>query len=82
MDYDVKDLDLAPAGRRRIEWAAREMPVLYLIRERFREEKPLSGVRMSACLHISRRRSLGAVWISFPSCSGSNFSLSTCRRIC
>jgi adenosylhomocysteinase len=53
MDYDVKDLDLAPAGRRRIEWAAREMPVLHLIRERFREEKPLSGVRMSACLHIT-----------------------------
>ncbi|MGD2176636.1 MAG: adenosylhomocysteinase [Anaerolineae bacterium] len=53
MDYDVKDLDLAPAGRRRIEWAAREMPVLHLIRERFDEEKPLSGVRMSACLHIT-----------------------------
>jgi adenosylhomocysteinase len=53
MDYDVKDLDLAPAGRRRIEWAAREMPVLQLLRERFREEKPLTGVRMSACLHIT-----------------------------
>jgi adenosylhomocysteinase len=53
MDYDVKDLDLAPAGRRRIEWAAREMPVLHLIQERFGEEKPLSGVRMSACLHIT-----------------------------
>ncbi len=53
MDYDVRDLDLAPAGRRRIEWAAREMPVLSLIRERFAEERPLSGVRMSACLHIT-----------------------------
>jgi adenosylhomocysteinase len=53
MDYDVKDLDLAPAGRRRIGWAAREMPVLGLIRERFAEEKPLSGVRLSACLHIT-----------------------------
>jgi adenosylhomocysteinase len=53
MDYDIKDLDLAPAGRRRIEWAAREMPVLDLIRERFAKEKPLSGVRMSACLHIT-----------------------------
>ncbi|MGD9029659.1 MAG: adenosylhomocysteinase [Anaerolineae bacterium] len=53
MDYDVKDLDLAPAGRHRIEWAAREMPVLHLIRQRFGEEKPLSGVRMSACLHIT-----------------------------
>jgi adenosylhomocysteinase len=53
MDYDVKDLDLAPAGRRRIEWAAREMPVLHLIQQRFRDEKPLSGLRMSACLHIT-----------------------------
>lgn len=53
MDYDVRDLDLAPAGRRRIEWAAREMPVLKLIRERFAEEKPLLGVRMSACLHVT-----------------------------
>jgi len=53
MDYDVRDLDLAPAGRRRIEWAGREMPVLRLIRERFEEKKPLSGVRMSACLHIT-----------------------------
>ncbi len=53
MDYDVRDLDLAPAGRRRIEWAAREMPVLELIRDRFAEEKPLSGARLSACLHIT-----------------------------
>jgi adenosylhomocysteinase len=53
MDYDVRDLDLAPAGRRRINWAGREMPVLRLIRERFEEKKPLSGVRMSACLHIT-----------------------------
>ncbi len=53
IDYDVQDLDLAPAGRRRIEWAEREMPVLRLIRERFKEEKPLAGVRLSACLHIT-----------------------------
>ena len=53
MDYDVRDLDLAPGGRRRIEWAAREMPVLQLIRQRFAEEKPLTGVRMAACLHIT-----------------------------
>jgi adenosylhomocysteinase len=53
MDYDIRNLDLAPAGRRRIEWAEREMPVLRLIRGRFSEEKPLSGVRISACLHIT-----------------------------
>ncbi len=52
-DYDIKDLDLAPAGRLRIDWAEREMPVLRLIRERFAEEKPLKGVRLSACLHIT-----------------------------
>ncbi len=52
-DHDVKDLDLAPAGRLRIEWAEREMPVLRLIRERFAREKPLAGVRLSACLHIT-----------------------------
>jgi len=52
-DYDIKDLDLAPAGRLRIEWAEREMPVLRLIRERFSKEKPLTGVRLSACLHIT-----------------------------
>ncbi len=52
-DYDIKDLDLAPAGRLRIEWAEREMPVLRLIRERFQNEKPLAGVRLSACLHIT-----------------------------
>jgi adenosylhomocysteinase len=51
--YDVKNLDLAPGGRYRIEWAEREMPVLRLIRERFAKEKPLKGMRMSACLHVT-----------------------------
>ncbi|HHN93299.1 MAG TPA: adenosylhomocysteinase [Anaerolineae bacterium] len=53
LDYDIKDLNLAPGGRLRIEWAEREMPVLRLIRERFEKEKPLQGVRLSACLHIT-----------------------------
>ena len=52
-DYDIQDLDLAPGGRLRIEWAEREMPVLRLIRERFEKEKPLQGVRLSACLHVT-----------------------------
>ncbi len=51
--YDVKDLSLAEGGRRRIDWAEREMPVLRLIRERFLKEKPLKGVRVSACLHVT-----------------------------
>ncbi|HJQ71160.1 MAG TPA: adenosylhomocysteinase [Blastocatellia bacterium] len=52
-DCDVKDLSLAAAGRKRIEWAAREMPVLRLIRERFERERPLEGKRLVACCHIT-----------------------------
>ncbi len=51
--YDVKDLGLAEGGRRRIDWADSEMPVLRLIRERFEKERPLKGLRLSACLHIT-----------------------------
>ena len=51
--YDVKNLDLAEGGRRRIEWAEREMPVLRSIRERFMKERPFEGIRMSACLHVT-----------------------------
>ncbi len=50
---DVKDTSLAPRGKDRIEWAAKDMPVLRLIRERFAKEKPLKGIRMSGCLHIT-----------------------------
>lgn len=53
MDYDVKNIDLAPGGRLRIEWAEQEMPVLRGIRERFKNERPLAGVRVSACLHVT-----------------------------
>jgi adenosylhomocysteinase len=52
-NYDVKDMKLAEGGRRRIEWAAREMPVLHLIRERFVKERPLKGMRVAACLHVT-----------------------------
>ncbi len=52
-NFDVKDLALAGAGRERIDWAYREMPVLKLIRARFEKEKPLKGVRISGCLHIT-----------------------------
>jgi adenosylhomocysteinase len=50
---DVKDLALAPRGKARIEWAARDMPVLRLIRERFAKDRPLEGIRISGCLHIT-----------------------------
>jgi adenosylhomocysteinase len=52
-NYDIKDINLAAQGKQRIEWADREMPVLRLIRERFATEKPLQGVRLVACAHIT-----------------------------
>src|SRR4029450_2702626 len=51
--HDVRDLALASAGMTRIGWAARQMPVLASIRERFEREKPLEGYRISACLHVT-----------------------------
>lgn len=53
MNFDVKDMNLAEKGRLRIEWAGRQMPVLRLIKERFLKEKPLSGLRLAACLHVT-----------------------------
>ena len=52
-NYDVKDLSLAQEGKLRIDWAGKEMPVVKLIRARFGREKPLAGVRISACLHVT-----------------------------
>jgi adenosylhomocysteinase len=51
--YDVKDLALASEGKRRIEWADRQMPVLAAIRDRFEQEQPLAGYRIAACLHVT-----------------------------
>ena len=52
-EHDIRDVSLAPQGKRRIDWAEREMPVLRLIRERFAAEEPLKGVRLVACAHIT-----------------------------
>jgi adenosylhomocysteinase len=52
-NYHIKDTKLAEGGRRRIDWAEREMPVLRMIRERFAKERPLKGVRIAACLHVT-----------------------------
>jgi adenosylhomocysteinase len=51
--YDIKDINLAEQGRDRIDWAETEMPVLRLVRERFEKERPLEGIRLSACLHVT-----------------------------
>src|SRR5256884_3871397 len=53
IEHDIKDISLAPEGKKRIDWAEREMPVLRLIRERFGNEQPLKGVRVVACAHIT-----------------------------
>ncbi|MBD3377707.1 adenosylhomocysteinase [candidate division KSB1 bacterium] len=53
MKYDIKDINLATEGKRRIEWAERDMPVLRQVKERFEKEKPLQGRKMSACLHVT-----------------------------
>ena len=53
MNHDIKDQELADDGKRRIDWADRFMPVLRLIRQRFEQERPLEGVRISACLHVT-----------------------------
>ncbi len=53
VDHDVKDLDLAKKGKLRIEWAGQSMPVLKLLEKRFAKEKPLKGLKLSACLHVT-----------------------------
>ncbi|HCX89283.1 MAG TPA: adenosylhomocysteinase [Deltaproteobacteria bacterium] len=53
MDFDIKDINLAEKGRLRIEWANQSMPVLNLIQKRFEKEKPLKGIRLGACLHVT-----------------------------
>src|SRR5580704_13169126 len=53
MAHDVADLTLASEGQRLIDWAAKEMPVLKLIRERFENEQPLKGLNFAGCLHVT-----------------------------
>lgn len=53
MQHDIKNIKLFKAGKKRIEWAGKDMPVLRLIKERFSRQKPLAGIKMSACLHVT-----------------------------
>src|SRR3954465_11550107 len=53
MESDVKDLKLAPQGKKRIEWAERDMPVLRDVRTRFEKEQPFKGKTLAACLHVT-----------------------------
>ena len=52
-NYDIKDIKLAGEGKLKIEWAAKQMPVLKSIQDRFEKEKPLKGITLAACLHIT-----------------------------
>lgn len=52
-NYNIKDLNLAEGGRRRMDWAAREMTVLASLEERFRKERPFEGIRLSCCMHVT-----------------------------
>jgi adenosylhomocysteinase len=52
-EFDIKDISLAEGGRRRINWAAQEMPVLRQVRDRFAKEQPLKGMRVAGCLHVT-----------------------------
>jgi adenosylhomocysteinase len=58
MKYDVKDLGLARLGRGRVEWAERQMPVLGMLRQKFARQKPLKGIRIGACLHVTTETSV------------------------
>ena len=52
-DFIVKDINLAEVGKKRVEWARRQMPVLQIIRDRYEKEKPLDGIKITACLHVT-----------------------------
>ena len=52
-EFDIKDINLAEQGRWRIDWALKEMPVMRSLMDRFHKERPLDGVKLSGCLHIT-----------------------------
>ena len=72
MKYDIKDINLAEQGRKKAEWASKEMPVLKLIKERFLEEKPLKDVKISGCLHVTSETANLALTLK---AAGAKFSL-------
>ncbi|MEM0040098.1 MAG: adenosylhomocysteinase, partial [Thermofilum sp.] len=54
MEYKVKDISLAPKGKLMVEWAEQHMPVLRHIRQKYSEEKPLKGIKIAACMHVTK----------------------------
>jgi len=72
MKYDIKDINLASQGKKKAEWAAREMPVLALIKDRFQKERPLEGTKISGCLHVTSETANLALTLK---AAGADFSL-------
>ena len=72
MKYDIKDINLASQGKKKAEWASREMPVLSLIKDRFEKEKPLDGTKISGCLHVTSETANLALTLK---AAGADFSL-------
>jgi len=78
MDYKVKDLALAESGRLKVEWAESRMPVLMLLREKYREEQPLKGMRVAGCLHVTKET---AVLVETIRAAGAEVSWSGCNPL-
>ena len=60
-NYEIKDINLAEQGKKNIEWAQKDMPVLANITERFRKEQPFKGLRLTACVHVTKKLQLFAL---------------------
>ena len=76
--YTVADLSLADSGARRVDWARTRMPVLRLLRERAEQEKPLEGMRVAGCLHVTKET---AVLIETIAAAGAEVSWSGCNPL-
>ncbi len=78
MDYKIKDIDLAEQGRRKIDWAESRMPVLMELRKQFSETKPLKGMRIAGCLHVTKET---AVLVETLTKAGAEVSWSGCNPL-
>ena len=77
-NFKVRDIELAPAGRRRIEWAESRMPVLMALREKYRKTKPMKGMRVAGCIHVTKET---AVLVETLRAAGAQVSWSGCNPL-
>ena len=78
MDYKIKDINLAEQGRKKIDWAESRMPVLMKLREKFSKTKPLKGMKIAGCLHVTKET---AVLVETLSAAGAELSWSGCNPL-